>query len=58
MTLLGLLIAVAIIILALWIVQTYMPPPWKTPTLVIVVVLALCFLVYALWPGAATVRVR
>jgi hypothetical protein len=58
MTLMGLIVVIAIIILILWMVQTYMPPPWKTPILAIVVLLALIFLIVSVWPGAANIRIR
>ena len=58
MTLFGLLIAILVIVFALWLVKNYMPAPFQTPTLVIVVVLALIFLVFTFWPGAANVRIR
>jgi len=58
MTLLELVVAICIILLVLWIVKMYMPQPWQTPTLVIVVILAVVFLLAQLWPGAANMRVR
>jgi len=58
MTLLGLIVAICIILLVLWIVKMYMPQPWQTPTLVIVVLLAILFLIAQLWPAAANMRVR
>ena len=58
MTLLGFLLAIAVIVFALWLVKNYMPAPWQTPTLVIVVLLALVFLIVTFWPGAANVRIR
>jgi hypothetical protein len=56
-TLLGFLLVCAVIIFALWLVRTYMPAPWQTPTLVVVVILALVFLIYSFWPGAAAIRI-
>lgn len=58
MTILSLLVAVAIIVFALWLVQTYLPAPWKTPVLVIIVLLALVFLLTQFFPGAATTKVK
>ena len=58
MTLLGLVVAICIILLILWIVKLYMPQPWQTPVLVIVVLLAVVFLLAQLWPGAANTRIR
>lgn len=58
MTLLGLIVAISLILIILWIVKTYMPQPWQTPTLVIVVILAVVFVLVQLWPGAASMRVR
>lgn len=54
----GLVIAVAIIILMLWIAKTWLPQPWQTPIMVILVLVALAFLITTLFPGAASVRVR
>jgi hypothetical protein len=58
MTLLGLIVAIAIIICMFWITRTFMPQPWQTPVMVILVLVALAFLIYALWPGAATMRIH
>ncbi|HKA65461.1 MAG TPA: hypothetical protein VKD00_07050 [Methyloceanibacter sp.] len=58
MTLFGLIVAICIILLVLWIVKMYMPQPWQTPTLVIVVLLGILFLLAQLWPAAANMKVR
>lgn len=58
MTLLGLLIGVLVIVFALWLVQTFLPAPYKTPVLVIVVVLALVWVASLLWPGLTSARIH
>ena len=58
MTLLGLVVAICLILIVLWIVKTYMPQPYQTPTLIVVVLLAVVFILVQLWPGAASMRVR
>lgn len=52
MTIVGLIVAILLIVFALWIVSTYLPAPFKTPVLVIIVVLALLWVVMLLIPGA------
>lgn len=58
MTVIGLLIVICVVLFCLWLVQTYMPAPWKTPTLVVLVLLAVVFCIVTIFPGAANVRVR
>lgn len=58
MTLLSLVVACLVIVLVLWLVKTYMPAPWQTPTLAIVVVLAIIFLIVSFWPAAANIKVK
>lgn len=57
MSILGIIIAIVLIVFALWLIQTYLPAPWKTPALLIVVVLALVWIAMVLWPGLSTARV-
>lgn len=57
MSILGIIIAIVLICFALWLVQTYLPAPWKTPALLIIVVLALVWIVSVLWPGLTAARV-
>jgi len=57
MTLIALLITVAVIVGICWLIQTYMPAPWKTPLLAVVVLIAVVYLVAMLWPAAARTRV-
>ena len=57
MSIVALVVTVCVIIFALWLVQTFLPAPWKTPVLVIVVLLALLWLVTLMFPGVAGLRV-
>ena len=58
MTLIGLVVAICLILVICWLVKMYMPQPWQTPVLVIVVLLAVLFLLAQLWPNVANMRVR
>lgn len=57
MTLISLLIAVCVLVFALWLVRTYMPAPWQTPLLALIVVVALVLLLLTFAPGVANLRV-
>lgn len=57
MTIIGLLVGICVLLFALWLIQTYMPVPWKVPALVIVVLLALVWLATAFLPGLTSMRV-
>lgn len=58
MTIAGLIIGLCIILLMCWLVQTYLPVPWKTPVLVIIVILALVWLASAFFPSIGATRIR
>lgn len=57
MSIVALVVTLCVILLMLWLVQNYMPLPWKTPVLVIVVLLALLWLVTLMFPGVAGLRI-
>lgn len=57
MSILGIIVAIVLIVFALWLIQTYLPVPFKTPALLIVVVLALIWIASVLWPGLTNARV-
>lgn len=57
MSIVALVVTLCVIILMLWLVQTFMPLPWKTPVLVIVVLLALLWLITLLFPSLSAFRV-
>lgn len=58
MSVLGLLLAIVLIVFALYIVQTFLPAPWKTPVLVLVVIVALVWVLSILVPGLTSARIR
>lgn len=57
MSLITLLVTVCLIIFALWLVVTFLPAPWKTPLLVLIVILALVWIATLLVPGLTSMRV-
>ncbi len=57
-SILGLIVTILLIVFALWLVQAYMPVPFKMPVLIIIVLLALLWVASILVPGLATTRVR
>jgi hypothetical protein len=58
MSILGLIVVIVLIVFALWLVQNYLPVPFKVPVLIIVVVLALVWIASVLVPGLTTARIR
>lgn len=52
------LILIVLVCFALYIVQTYLPAPWKVPVLVLVVIVALIWVLSFFVPGLATIRVH
>ncbi len=58
MSVFGIVVGVLLIIFALWIVQVYVDPPFKTPLLVVVVVLALIWIASFFMPGLTSMRIR
>lgn len=58
MSILGIIIGVLLIVFALWIVQGYVNAPFKTPLLVVIVVLALIWVASYFVPGLTALRVR
>lgn len=57
MTLIGLLIGICVILFACWLANSFMPAPWKTPVLVVIVLLALVWLVSLFLPNVASMRI-
>ncbi len=57
MTIIGLLVGICVILFACWLLNTYMPAPWKIPALVVVCLLALVWLLSVFMPGLANLRV-
>lgn len=58
MTLLGLLVGIVVILFACWLVKTYLPGPWQTIALVVIVFLALGWLATIFFPNVLSLRVR
>lgn len=56
MTIASLVIAVALLVFAYWI-ATKAPEPWKTPFVVIVIVIALIVVLNLVFPGVLSHRV-
>ncbi len=52
-----LLVGICVLLFALWLINTFLPVPWKTPLLVIVVLLGLLWLASAFVPGLSSIRV-
>lgn len=57
MTILGIVVAICVILFALWLVQTYVSAPWQTPLLLIIVVVALIGIVVTFFPAVGSMRV-
>lgn len=57
MSLLTLLVGICIFLFALYLVKSFMPQPWATPTLVVIVLLALIWLAQAFVPGLSAIRI-
>lgn len=58
MSILGIVVVICLIIFALWLVRTYIQAPYQQPAIVLIVVLALIWIVWLLFPGLTTARVR
>jgi cell division protein FtsX len=58
MSILGIAIIVLLIVFGCWLVSTYIQPPFKTPILVVIVVLTLVWILSMIVPGLTTARVR
>lgn len=57
MTLLTLIVGICVLLFALYLVRTFLPAPWQTPLLVIIVILALVWLATIFAPGITSLRV-
>ena len=57
MSIVALVVTICVIVFALWLVQTFLPAPWRTPLLVIIVILALVWLATLLFPGLTSARI-
>ena len=57
MTILGVFLFFILWIGVLWVIWQFMPAPFKTPTLVVVVLLGLLYLVLQFMPGVANTRI-
>lgn len=57
MSIIALVVTLCVILLMLWLVNTYMPLPWKTLLLAIVVLMAVVWLALFLFPGITGMRV-
>ena len=58
MTLIALLIGLVVIALLCWLVKTYMPGPFQTPALVILITIAIIWVLVSFFPAIGNVRVR
>jgi hypothetical protein len=58
MSIVGILIALVLIVFVCWLVQTYLPAPFKLPALLIIVLLAVIWVVSLLFPALTTARIR
>jgi len=58
MTLVGLLIGLVVLALLLWLVKMYLPAPFTTPALVVIVVIAIIWVLVSFFPSVSEMRVR
>lgn len=58
MSILWIVVCVCLIIFGAYMVQRFINPPWKHPVLVAIVVLTLVWIVWLLFPGMTTARIR
>lgn len=56
MSLTLLIVGLGLLLGVLWLVVTYMPAPWKTPFIALIVILILLFIVQTIFPNASLVR--
>lgn len=57
MSIITLVVGICVILFACWLASSYMPAPWKTPTLVVIVLLGLFWLATIFVPGLSSMRV-
>ncbi len=57
MSIIAILVAIVVLVFCCWLVATYMPAPFKTPVLVVVVLIAVIWLLSLLFPALTAVRV-
>lgn len=57
MTIIALLIGILVIGLLCWLVNLYMPAPFKTPALVLLIVIAIIWVLVAMFPAVTNMRV-
>ncbi len=53
MSIIALIIAASLILFALYLVQSFIPAPWKTPLLIVIVVVALVWILSLFVPSIA-----
>jgi len=58
MSILSIIIGIVLIVFALYLVSTYVNAPWKTPALLVIVLLALIWIASFFVPGLMTARIR
>jgi len=57
MTLVALLIGVVVIALLCWLVKMYMPAPFQTPALVILIVIGIIWVLVSMFPAVGEMRI-
>jgi hypothetical protein len=57
MTIGQLILVVVLLLFGAWFTQKYAPEPWRTPFLVVIVIVMLLALVYAVAPGLLAVHI-
>jgi hypothetical protein len=58
MTLVGLLIGLVVLALLLWLVKTYLPAPFTTPALVVLIVIGIVWVLVSFFPSVSEMKVK